>query len=396
MVPTSRPRTRQNVHDMKSTGRYRIVQRLGVGSFATVWLGHDDELDVPVAIKVLAENWAANADVRKRFFSEARMLRKIRDPRVVQVYDIGTLDDDRPFFVMDYADAGSLEDLRRNRIPASQVLRLCAEAARALQVLHDNQIVHRDVTPGNLLLSTRAQGDLQVLLADLGVAKSMIGDLGMTMTAGTPAYMAPEQAKGIVLDHRADVYAIGAVTHALLTGRPPFQVRTVADAIQRSADETPPPVAELIGAPRELDTVLASALATQPGRRPHTAADFADALDRVTDQMSGTGAPIQIPTAEANATVLRPSASSMIGSGTWESAPNMDHAHFTAYPQSTIEPGWQSMQPVPPSAPPGPPPVSGPPPMSPVPRHDPMAKVWLGLAAIVVLLFIMFLIAAFS
>ena len=96
---------------MDSIGRYRLVRRIGAGSFATVWLGHDDDLDVPVAVKVLADNWASNDDVRNRFLAEARIMRRIHDRRLVQVYDIGTLDDGRPYFVMDYIDGGSLNDL---------------------------------------------------------------------------------------------------------------------------------------------------------------------------------------------------------------------------------------------------------------------------------------------
>ena len=177
------------------------------GSFATVWQGHDDDLDVPVAVKVLAENWAHNDDVRNRFLAEARIMRRIHDPRLVQVYDIGTLDDGRPYFVMDYIDGGSMNDLRKAGIDPVRGLRLAVEACRAIEVLHENDIIHRDVTPGNLLLSSGPDGETRVLIADLGVAKSMIDSVGATMTAGTPSYMAPEQAAGVMpLDRRADIY----------------------------------------------------------------------------------------------------------------------------------------------------------------------------------------------
>jgi len=271
---------------MDKIGRYRLTRRLGSGSFATVWQGHDDDLDVPVAVKVLADNWADNDDVRNRFLGEARLMRRIRDDRIVRVYDIGSLDDGRPYFVMDFADGGSLEDLRKQGIPPTLALRLCAEACRALHVLHINAVIHRDVTPGNILLNRTRDNGVKVLIADLGVAKSMV-DMGQTMTAGTPAYMALEQANGIAkLDHRADIYSLAAVTYAMLTGRPPFPVKTLADVLQRDPTARPAPIADAIGAPAMLDGVLQSALAAQPGLRPRSALELADALDSCADQIN--------------------------------------------------------------------------------------------------------------
>src|SRR6478609_4843120 len=132
---------------METIGRYRLVRRLGAGSFATVWLGHDDDLDVPVAVKVLAENWADNADVRNRFLSEARILRRIRDRRLVAVYDIGALPDGRPYFVMDFVNGGSLDDLHKTGVAPAVALRLCAQACRAIDMLHAHHVLHRDMTP---------------------------------------------------------------------------------------------------------------------------------------------------------------------------------------------------------------------------------------------------------
>src|SRR5215210_8567313 len=271
---------------MDKVGRYRIERRLGAGSFATVWKGHDDDLDVPVAVKVLAENWAHNDDVRNRFLAEARIMRRIHDPRLVQVYDIGTLDDGRPYFVMDYIDGGSMNDLRKARIDPVRGLRLAAEACRAIEVLHDNDIIHRDVTPGNLLLTSGPDGETRVLIADLGVAKSMIDSVGATMTAGTPAYMAPEQAAGVMpLDRRADIYSLTAVTYALLTGRPPFGTRSIADILARDPDLPPEPIAERLGAPATLDGVMVAGLAGDRNRRPPTALLLAEGLETIASQM---------------------------------------------------------------------------------------------------------------
>jgi serine/threonine protein kinase len=300
---------------MDKIGRYRLGQRLGAGSFATVYRGHDDELEVDVAVKVLAENWATNDDVRNRFLAEARLLRKIQDERIVRVYDIGSTDDERPYFVMDYANGGSLEDLRRNLVPPGRALRLCAEAARALEVLHRNGIIHRDVTPGNILL-THDDNETRVLLADLGVAKKMVGQQGATMTAGTPAYMALEQATGVgTLDQRADIYSIAAVAYALLTGRPPFPVKTLPDLLARNPNVDPAPVADAIGAPPMLDQLLSAALSPQPGRRPQTAEVVATAFDQIADLLPGGETYTPRPLPQLSGTSSQPSPAFTVGLG---------------------------------------------------------------------------------
>lgn len=271
---------------MEMIGRYRITGRIGSGSFATVYRGQDDTLDVPVAVKVLADNWATNDDVRARFLAEARLLRRISDERIVRVYDIGTTDRGQPYFVMDLANGGSLDQLRKRLVAPGLALRLCAEAARALEVLHRHQLVHRDITPGNVLL-TNTSGGVRVMLADLGVAKSLLDEYRDTMTAGTPAYMALEQANSTGLDQRSDIYSLACVTYALLTGRPPFPVKTLSELLNRNHSIGPAPIAAQIGAPQQLDQVLASALSADPNRRPQTALQFADALDRLADALPG-------------------------------------------------------------------------------------------------------------
>jgi serine/threonine protein kinase len=262
---------------MQKLGRYLLEERLGAGSFATVWKAYDPELDTDVAVKVLADNWASNADVRQRFLTEARLLRRISSPRVVRVHDVG-VQDDRPYFVMDYVRGGTLADKTGHCGPA-EALHLAAEAAYAVQVLHDTGVVHRDIKPSNLLLDT-GRTPTAVLVADLGSAKQLADASGLTVTAGTPAYMAPEQAfQTGGFDGRADVYALAVVTFELLTGRKPFGPGGRAILAPEPAPAPSlPAISGDLGLPAGIDTLLRAALSIAPEDRPHTAQAFADAL----------------------------------------------------------------------------------------------------------------------
>jgi serine/threonine protein kinase len=266
-------------------GRYRLKDRVGAGAFATVWLGYDEELDITVAVKVLADNWSSHADVRDRFLAEARLMRRISDDRVIRVHDIGTLDDDRPYFVMDFANGGTLANRVGDGCPPQEALLLGAEAARAVQVLHDHGVLHRDVTPANLLVDHQPDGSQRVVVTDLGMAKAMAEMSGLTLAAGTPAFMAPEQAGGMGgFDARADVYSLGAVVYALLSGGPPFTGSTLTAVLARSESLEPELLAAKLRGPAELDDVLLRALSHDPVGRPATARELATALDRVADE----------------------------------------------------------------------------------------------------------------
>ena len=256
-------------------GRYRTSRVLGTGAFATVWLAFDPELETPVAIKVLADNWSRQADVRERFLTEARILRRISSPRVVGVHDIGETDE-RPYFVMDYLDGGTLAEVG-DTPDASERLRLGAETAYAVHDLHQAGVAHRDIKPSNLLLDATAD-PTRVLISDLGTAKLLADGTGLTVTVGTPAYMAPEQVNGAAIDARSDVYAVGAVTYELLSGRKPFPAEDVMAVVVRPTDATPEPIAAALGLPSEVDDLLMGALAHDPESRPADARVLGDAL----------------------------------------------------------------------------------------------------------------------
>src|SRR6478736_847476 len=211
-------------------GRYAVRRRIGSGAFATVWLAYDEQLDSPVAIKVLAENWTEDQQVRQRFLEEGRFLRKVESPYVVSVYDAGELDDGRPYLVMSYADQGTLADrLEVEGLTPRQALEVVRQVGSGLQALHERGVLHRDVKPANVLFRT-VDDRVRAMVADLGLGKALDMSSRLTMIAGTPSFVAPEQAQGEPLDPRADLYSLAALSFLLLSGRAPYSHASLSAA----------------------------------------------------------------------------------------------------------------------------------------------------------------------
>jgi eukaryotic-like serine/threonine-protein kinase len=239
-------------------GRYVVRRRLGSGGFATVWLAHDEQLDAQVAIKVLADNWVDDEAVRRRFLEEGRFLRRVESEHVVQVHDVGELEDGRPFLVLTYADRGTLADrIRKEPLALAEAVDLVVQIGRGLQALHRRGLLHRDVKPANVLFRSTDDGE-RAVLSDLGLGKSLDEVSRITLPGGTPSYVAPEQAMGERLDARADQYSLGAVAYAALTGRSPHQVSGLGAA---GRVEAPPRPSELgAGVPDRIEDAIMRAL----------------------------------------------------------------------------------------------------------------------------------------
>ncbi|MEU4193120.1 serine/threonine-protein kinase [Kribbella sp. NPDC026611] len=247
-------------------GRYSLVRRVGAGGFATVWLARDEQLDAEVAVKILSDNWVEDEDVRRRFLAEGRFLRKVDSLYVVGVHDIGEADDGRPYMVLTYADGGTLADkIKAAPLEFAEAVRIIDQVGRGLKHLHARGVLHRDVKPANVLFRTDPAGD-RAMLSDLGLGKSLAEVSRITMPGGTPAYVAPEQVRGERLDHRADLYSLGAVAYAAFTGQAPHGVASLGAVMQI---ETPPPSMTTLreDVPDAVDVVVRRALEPDRDKR---------------------------------------------------------------------------------------------------------------------------------
>jgi serine/threonine protein kinase len=267
-------------------GRYRIERTLGRGAMAVVYLAHDEELQRRVAIKILVEHLGGDESIRTRFLREAKVASRLSHPNVVQVYDANAAGA-RLFIVMEHVPGSTLSE--SGKVPYDKAVELVLQACAGLQHAHEAGLVHRDVKPANLLL--REDGVLKI--ADFGIARvadaTQLTKQGTIL--GTAAYLAPEQAAGEEVGPPADIYAIGAVLYELLTGRPPYEVDSLAELGERQR-------AGVITPPRDLDDSIPSgieaavmhALAREPGFRPSSAADFAQELAAGAAGAASTGA----------------------------------------------------------------------------------------------------------
>ena len=228
-------------------GRYRIEGRLGVGGMSTVHLAFDNRLERYVAIKLLAEHLADDPTFVSRFRREALAAARLVHPNIVQVFDFGfDAGHHQHFIVMEHVPGNSCAELLRDHGPPATSARrsdVVTQACRGLEYAHRNGVVHRDVKPGNLLVSDSGV----VKLADFGIARatdqSSITQVGSVL--GTAAYLSPEQARGDEAGPRADLYSLGVVTYQLISGRLPYEANSLSELALKQQRESPMPLDEL-------------------------------------------------------------------------------------------------------------------------------------------------------
>jgi eukaryotic-like serine/threonine-protein kinase len=262
--------------------RYRIDRRLGAGGMSTVFLGHDTVLERPVAIKLLAEHLADDEPFVARFQREARAAARLQHPNIVQVFDSG-LDpgSHRHYIVMEFVDGPSCADLLRDqkRLAIDEAVAIARDACHGLDYAHRAGVVHRDVKPGNLLISEESGA---TKLADFGIAKAAeqtrITQVGSVL--GTAAYLSPEQAHGDEAGPRSDVYSLGVCVYQTITGRLPHEYGSLTELALKQREEPVAPMTDLRPeVPPELDLAVRVALERHPDDRYDTALDFARALE---------------------------------------------------------------------------------------------------------------------
>jgi serine/threonine protein kinase len=252
--------------------QYTIRCKLGRGGMGAVYLARDNQLRRDVALKVMLPRFAADWECRERFLREARAAAAVASDHVVTIHQVG-LDRDTPFIAMQCLQGVPLDRyLAAGLPPAAEVLRIGREAAAGLAAAHALGVIHRDVKPANIWLEAPAG---RVKLLDFGLAKPA-GDepslTGVGTLVGTPQYMAPEQARGNPVDHRADLFALGCVLYELATGRPPFVGPTTVAVLTAVTTDTPPPVAQLNPrTPAGLAQLIEQLMAKDPAARPASA-----------------------------------------------------------------------------------------------------------------------------
>ncbi len=280
---------------------YEILAIIGKGGFGTVFKAHDETLDRVVAIKVLAPQLATNATARKRFHRESKAAAGVVHDHVVGIHAVEETDGGVPYIVMQLISGKTLQERldQSGSLEAKEILRIGMQIALGLAAAHGQGLIHRDIKPSNILLENGVE---RVKITDFGLARA-IDDASLTQSgviAGTPMFMAPEQAAGEAVDHRADLFSLGSVLYTMCTGRPPFRASGTMAVMKRVIEETPTPIREINPEiPEWLCDIIAKLHAKKPEERFQTAKEAADLLGQHL-------AHLQQPTVTARPTDVQP------------------------------------------------------------------------------------------
>ena len=252
--------------------RFEILERIGEGGTGVVYKAKQLSVDRIVAIKLLGAHVSTDPSWVKRFHNEARAASRLDHPNTIRLLDFGQTKEGMLFIAMEFLNGKSLrtEIDRLGRLPPNRVLRILSQACASLHEAHQQGIIHRDIKPDNVYLVEMKGGGDFVKVLDFSVAKLDAPDAQVTRAGivfGTPAYMSPEQGRGVQLDARSDIYALGILAYEMLTGKPPFDAKMPTEVVMMHLREQPAP---LVGFPPQLANLVMKALAKDPKQRQQT------------------------------------------------------------------------------------------------------------------------------
>ena len=265
-------------------GRYRILDLVGVGGMGMVYRAADEQLGLNVAVKVLRPDLALGGQWSERFKQELVLARQVSHPSVVRIHDIGG-DGEVVFLTMDFVPGRSLRErlADETRLPPDKAVEIARQLALGLGAAHRAGVVHRDLKPGNVLIDDDESGGVRAAISDFGVARSLAG-FGLTVpgtVVGTLGYLSPEQARGEAVDGRSDLYALGILLYEMLTGELPFAAATEAEMLAQRLTGSPRNLRwPGVTVPPRLRDLVQRLLARDPARRPQSAAEVVQELDR--------------------------------------------------------------------------------------------------------------------
>lgn len=268
-------------------GRYEIIERLGAGAIGVVYKARQSFMDRMVAIKTLRPQFLSDNEVVKRFATETKVLSRLNHKNIVSVFDCVFSEAGFPLFVMEFVQGRALDAIlkERGKIPPEEVKEILCQVCDALQHAHKQGILHRDVKPANIVLVPQPDGTSVVKMVDFGLAKLKDDIQRLTQTGmivGSPLYMSPEQAQGLTVDQRSDVYSLGVVAFEILTGVPPLKGQNVMHTLEMHCSESPPSMSEVapdLDIGREGEAVIMKALEKHPDDRYQTVSQFKEALE---------------------------------------------------------------------------------------------------------------------
>ncbi len=284
-------------------GEYEVEGLLGKGAFGTVFKAVHPLIGKQVAIKVLARRFSVDPEMVSRFIAEARAVNQIRHRHIIDIFSFGKLDDGRQYYVMEYLDGETLDQLldREKRIPVGEALAILRAIAKALDAAHAKGITHRDLKAENVFLGRDSDGGLFPKLLDFGIAKLMSPEDGLkhkTRTGapiGTPYYMSPEQCRGKDVDHRTDIYAFGVLVYLMLTGVYPHDADDYMSILMAQISDTPSaPSTHNAELTPEIDEVVGWLMRKEPADRP---ADLRSAMKALEQAATSAGLATSVPTA---------------------------------------------------------------------------------------------------